>query len=137
MSLADPVEADRVAGFDVAVARFTVNRRGASRVSQAGLFMGLAFSGLDSADGQILSDWLKQAEACGINAAVDLSVRPWHVAGAPVIVGIFEKNRSKASWLVVRCTAGWMLVGCSDGSISEVSAMLTDILALIGDEPPG
>jgi hypothetical protein len=134
MSLADGVDAD---GVDVAVARFTVNRREAFRVSQARPFMGLAFMGLDKADGQILSDWLEQAEARGIDAAIDLSVRPWHIASAPIIVGIFEKNRSKASWLLVRCPAGWMLAGCSNGSISDVSSRLTDILALIGDEPRG
>jgi hypothetical protein len=34
----------------------------------------------------------------------------------------------------VRSPAGWMLARCADGSISDVSAALTDILALIGDE---
>jgi hypothetical protein len=124
MSLASSVN-----DFDVAVARFTVNRREASRVSQERSFMGLEW-----ADGQILSDWLEQAEARDIDAAIDLSLRPWHIAGVPVIVGIFERNRSEASWLIVRSPAGWMLAGCSDGSISDVSTALTDVLALIGDE---
>jgi hypothetical protein len=128
----DPVGmsfAHTVDDFDVAVARFTANRREASRVSQAGSFIGL-----DRADGQILLAWLEQAEMRGIDAAIDLSVRPWNIAGVAGVVGIFERNRSKASWLIVRCPAGWMLADCADGAISDVSAALSDILALIGDE---
>jgi hypothetical protein len=124
--------ADKAGDFDVAAARFTANRREASRVSQTRSFMGL-----DGADGQILSDWLEQAQTRGIDTAIDLSVRPWNVAGVQIIVGIFERDRSKASWLIVHCPAGWMLAGCSDGSISEVLAALSDVLALIGDQLPG
>jgi hypothetical protein len=121
--------AGTVGDFNVAVARFTANRREASRVSQAG-----SFTRLDKADAQILADWLERAEARGIDAAIDLSVRPWNIAGVRFIVGIFEKDRSEASWLIVRCSAGWMLARCSDGFVSDVSVALSDTLALIGDD---
>jgi hypothetical protein len=123
--------ADKAGDFDVAVARFTVNRREASRVSQA-----CSFTELESADGQILSDWLEQARARGIDTAIDMSVRPWNVVGVRIVVGIFERDRLEATWLIVHCPAGWMLAGCSDGSISEVLAALSDVLALIGDQLP-
>jgi hypothetical protein len=119
-----------VADFDVAVGHFTVNRHEASRVSQIRLF-----TGLDRVDRKVLSDWLQRAEVRGIDTAIDLSVRPWNIAGIPVIVGIFEKNRSQATWLIIHCIDGWVLARCGDGSVSDVSGALSDILALIGDGP--
>jgi hypothetical protein len=121
--------AGNVDDFDLAVARFTVDRREASRVSQAHLC-----TRLNGADGRVLSDWLEQAEARGIDAAIDLSVRPWNIAGIRIIVGIFERDRSEASWLIVGCPAGWLLAGCASGFVSDVSAALCDILALISDD---
>jgi hypothetical protein len=124
--------AENVADLDLAVAPFTANRREASRVSQAQLH-----TRLGKADGAILTDWLERAEGRGIDDAIDLSVRPWNIDGACVIVGIFERNQPEASWLIVQCSAGWMLADCADGSVSEVSVALSDILALIGDDPRG
>jgi hypothetical protein len=124
--------AGNVDDFDVAVARFTVNRREASRVSQAHLC-----TRLDAADGRILSDWLEQAETRGIDAAIDLSLRPWNIAGVRIVVGIFERDRSQASWLIVGCPGGWLLAGCDNGFVSDVSVALSDILALIGDDVRG
>jgi hypothetical protein len=114
--------------LDLAVAPFTVNRREDSQVLQADIF-----ARLEASDGTILAHWLENALRHGIDAAIDLSVRPWNIAGNPIIVGIFEKNRAEASWLIVHCSDGWMLANCSDGSVSPVSAALSDILALIGD----
>jgi hypothetical protein len=60
--------AGTVGDFNVAVARFTANRREASRVSQAG-----SFTRLDKADAQILADWLERAEARGVGGALDFA----------------------------------------------------------------
>ncbi|MDR3534252.1 MAG: hypothetical protein P4L90_27265 [Rhodopila sp.] len=100
----------------------------ASWVLQAG-----TFTGLSAADRQILSDWLDRADAGRIDTVMDLAVRPWNIAGAQVIVGVFEKGRQRASWLIVRHHAGWMLARCADGSVSDVSIALPDILALIDE----
>lgn len=90
-----------------------------------------ALTGLDSADRQALSDWLDSAS--GIDTVVDFAVRPWNIAGASVIFGIFEDNKDKASWLVVRHGSAWTLARCADGFISDVSASLPDILDLIDE----
>jgi hypothetical protein len=89
------------------------------------------FVGLDDADQQILSDWLVRAGARGIDAAVDLSVRPWGVGGAGVIIGIFDAGEDRASWLVVGHNTGWTLARCGDGFISDVMTSLPAVLALI------
>ncbi len=70
----------------------------------------------------MLSDWLDHAGARGIDAAMDLSVRPWGVAGAGAIVGVFEAGKEKASWLLLRHWAGMdarplrrrFRIGCND-----------------------
>ena len=85
--------------------------------------------GLDSAGHRILSAWLDKA--AGIDTVLDLGVRPWNIAAANVILGVFETNRDQASWLIVRYGPGWTLARCSDGFISDVSASLQDILRLI------
>lgn len=87
--------------------------------------------GLDSADQRILSAWLDGAAAAGIDTVLDLGVRPWNIAGANVICGVFETNRDQASWLIIRYGPGWTLARCSDGFISDVFASLPDILRII------
>jgi hypothetical protein len=89
------------------------------------------YAGLDEADRQALSDWLDCAGARGIDAAIDLSVRPWGVAGAGAIVGVFEAGKEKASWLLLRQDMGWTLVRCADGFVSDAMISLPAILALI------
>jgi hypothetical protein len=114
----------------LAIAHFTANRREASRVSQAHLF-----TRLEASDRNVLAHWLEDARRHGVDAVIDLTVRPWNIACTPIIVGIFEKNRAEASWLIVHCPDGWMLANCTDGSILGVCAALLDILALIEDAP--
>jgi hypothetical protein len=89
------------------------------------------YAGLDKADRLVLLDWLDDAGARGIDAAMDLSVRPWGVAGAGAIVGVFEAGREKASWLLLRHWAGWTLARCADGFVSDPMMSLPAILALI------
>jgi hypothetical protein len=88
-------------------------------------------TGLDAADRQVLSSWLASAAARGIDTVMDLSVRPWDIGGAAVIVGVFETNKNQASWLVVREGSGWTLARCADGFVSGLTKSLPDILALI------
>jgi hypothetical protein len=88
-------------------------------------------AGLDDSDRQVLADWLDDAGTRGIDAAMDLSVRPWGVAGAGAIVGVFEAGKEKASWLVLRHRAGWTLARCADGFVSDALISLPAILALI------
>jgi hypothetical protein len=89
------------------------------------------YAGLDEAERQALSDWLDYAGARGIDAAMDLSVRPWGVAGAGAIVGVFEAGKEKASWLLLRHEAGWTLARCADGFVSDAMFSLSATLALI------
>lgn len=89
------------------------------------------FTGLDATDRQILSAWLDRSAATGIDTVLDLAIRPWNIAGASAIFGVFETNRDQASWLIVRYGSGWTLARCADGFISDVSASLPDILRLI------
>ncbi len=89
------------------------------------------FAGLDDADQQILSEWLARAGARGIDAAIDLSVRPWGVHDAGVIIGVFDAGEDRASWLIVGHNAGWTLARCGDGFISDVMTSLPAVLALI------
>jgi hypothetical protein len=89
------------------------------------------FAGLDDADQQILADWLARAGGRGIDAAMDLSVRPWGVSGAGVIIGVFVAGEDCASWLIVGHNAGWTLARCGDGFISDIMTSLPAVLALI------
>jgi hypothetical protein len=89
------------------------------------------FAGLDEADRQMLSGWLTHARARGIDAVMDLSVRPWGVSGAGVIVGVFNAGEDRASWLIVGHGTGWTLARCGDGFVSDVMTSLPAVLALI------
>ena len=89
------------------------------------------FKGLDAADRKVLADWLVRANERGIDRAIDLSVRPWNVAGHPVVVGVFETDKPLASWLAVRLGIDWTLARCADGFVSDASASLLEILDLI------
>ena len=62
---------------------------------------------------------------------MDLSVRPWGIAGAGAIVGVFEAGKEKASWLLLRHWSGWTLARCADGFVSDAMMSLPAILALI------
>ena len=87
--------------------------------------------GSDVTDRRILSAWLDQAGTDGIDTVLDLGVRPWNIAGAGAIFGVFETHRDQASWLIVQYGPGWILARCADGFISEMSVSLADILRLI------
>jgi hypothetical protein len=94
-------------------------------------------TGLDGADAQILSGWFGRVSAVGIDSILDLSARPWMIDGPQAIMGIFEKQKDQASWLILRCCSGWMLIDCRSGFISDVSAALDDVLMLIGEPAIG
>jgi hypothetical protein len=89
------------------------------------------FTGLNDADCHILSAWLDRAGTLGIDAAVDLSVRPWGVSGVGAIIGVFDAGQDRASWLIVGHGSGWTLARCVDGFISDVTNSLPAVLALI------
>jgi hypothetical protein len=88
-----------------------------------------SFTGLDTVDRQALSDWLDATT--GIDTVMDLTARPWNVAGAGVILGVFETDKQQASWLIVRYSDGWTLARCADGFVSDVSNNLPDLLRMI------
>ncbi|HEY1413993.1 MAG TPA: hypothetical protein VGF36_17740 [Rhodopila sp.] len=106
--------------------RFTAGRSEETWVPGTG-----TFTGLDDADQQVLSDWLDQAGARGIDAALDFSVRPWGVTGTGAIVGVFEAGEHHASWLLVRRGSGWVLARRRDGFVSDEMSSLPAVLALI------
>jgi hypothetical protein len=87
--------------------------------------------GLDDADRRILSAWLSAARARGIDAAMDLSVRPWGVSGVGAIIGVFDIGQDRASWLIVGHGSGWTVARCADGFISDEMSSLPAVLALI------
>jgi hypothetical protein len=94
------------------------------------------FRGLDEADRQILSAWLSRVGSAGggsrgIDAAMDLSVRPWGVSGVGAIIGVFEPGQDRASWLIVGHGSGWTLARCADGFVSDVMSSLPAVLMLI------
>jgi hypothetical protein len=91
--------------------------------------------GLDEAECRTLSEWLEVACTRGIDTVMDLSVREWNVAGAAAIVGVFETDKNRASWLVVRDGSRWSLARCCDGCVSGESKSLAHVLALIDADP--
>ena len=66
--------------------RFNVGWGEATWVLPAGIF-----TGLDTPDRQALLDWLDGAD--GIDAVMDLTVRPWNIAGAHAILGFSKLAR--------------------------------------------
>jgi hypothetical protein len=107
--------------------RFDTSRGEEAWMPPAGTFIGL-----DTADRQALSDWLDGAS--GIDSVIDLAVRPWNIAGATAIIGVFRTYQDQASWLIVRDGAGWTLADCRNDIISDPSPSLPDILCMIDDE---
>jgi hypothetical protein len=104
----------------------------ASRGEETWMLPAGTFIGLDTADRQALSDWLDGVS--GIDTVIDLAVRPWNIAGATAIFGVFRTYQDQASWLIVRHDAGWILADCRNGIISDISPSLPDILWMIDDE---
>lgn len=88
-------------------------------------------TGISAADGQILSDWLGRAGTGSIHTIIDFTQRQWKVDGPHAIIGVFERESDKASWLIMRYRADWILMECENGLVSDVSAALPDILAMI------
>jgi hypothetical protein len=106
--------------------RFTAGERQETRMLRA-----KTFKGLGKTDRKVLTDWLARAGAGEIDTVIDLSGRPWNVANASLIVGVYETDKADASWLIVRDGTSWALARCADGFISDGSMSLSDILALI------
>ena len=90
-----------------------------------------SFAGLDPVDREILSDWHKTIADRSIDMIADMSLRSWNTIGARVIVGVFERGKEAASWLVVKYHDSWILVNCADGTASAEYATLAEVLALI------
>ena len=112
--------------------RFNTDLGKEFRVPRAGSFMQF-----DDADRVILSAWLDRAATRGIESALDLTIRPWKIVGLDAAFGIFETNRKRASWLIVRHGSEWVLASCADGFVSDVSSSLAEILELIDNELGG
>jgi hypothetical protein len=91
------------------------------------------FIALDPANRDILTDWLATAGTGTIDTVIDLLPRPWNVAGPHTIIGVFEKGKETASWLIVGYGARWTLARCGDGYLSNACATLGEALRLIDD----
>ncbi len=94
------------------------------------------FAGLDDAEQVILARWLHRVGTRislerGINLAIDLSARPWNIAGVSVVIGVFEAGKDQASWLIVRAAGRWVLAQCSDGFVSDEMPSLQAVLDII------
>jgi hypothetical protein len=98
----------------------------ATWVLQAG-----TFTGLDTADRQVLSGWLDAAS--GIDTVLDLATRPWNIAGASAILGVFETDQDQASWLIVRHGSRWTVAREADGFVSDELDSLQEILGLLDE----
>jgi hypothetical protein len=109
---------------------FNPDRGEASWMLQTG-----TFTALDPASRDSLSNWLARV-GC-IDTVLDLSPRPWKVAGARTIIGVFEEGKDQASWLIIGQCSVWTLARCDDGSIAGPCATLAEILRLIDAAPRG
>jgi hypothetical protein len=119
------------AGADAAAdAFFNPDRGEAFRMLLAG-----TFTGLDPVSRASLAEWLAGARAGAgrIDTVVDLSHRPWNVADARTVIGVFEQGKPSASWLIVRHRSAWTLVQCGDGAVLETCPTLGELLGLIDD----
>lgn len=90
-----------------------------------------AFPGLGRADRQDLSEWSRRIADSGIDAVLDLSARPWRVAEAAAVIGVFETAKPLATWIVLQLAGEWLLLRPADGFISPPSATLRDVLGRI------
>jgi hypothetical protein len=89
-----------------------------------------AFISLAAADRAALARWLSGPAAGRVEAAIDLTPRPWNVQGAHAVIGLFEPGRQAASWLVVNSRSGWMVADCATGHVRGVGRTLAQALAL-------
>lgn len=90
----------------------------------------IALMSLGAADRAALSRWLSGPAAGRIEAAIDLTPRPWNVDAAHAVIGLFEHGRSNASWLVINSRTGWAVADCATGDIRGASPTLARALAL-------
>ncbi|PPQ27101.1 hypothetical protein [Rhodopila globiformis] len=84
---------------------------------------------LDQASRASLAAWLAAADH--IDTVLDLSPRAWRVPGDRTILGVFEKGKPRATWLIVAERSVWTLAACDGGWVSEPRETLAEILALI------
>jgi hypothetical protein len=106
------------------------DRSGACRGESSRVVQAAKLTGLEAADHRVLADWLDSAEGA-FDTVVDRAARRWRIDGARAIIGVFERGKPHASWLMVRGHAGWVVARCEDGFISDVSTALPEILELI------
>jgi hypothetical protein len=88
---------------------------------------------LTPADGKVLADWLAVAKTTGIEMVSDFTPRPWRVAQADVVIGVFETGQMVASWMVVRSRGRWVVAAVHNGTVSDARVALADALRLIRD----
>ena len=86
---------------------------------------------LATADRAILAAWLGRVRARGIDAAVDLTPRPWNVPGALAVIGVFRAHEGVARWVIAWHADGWLLLRPHDGFIQEAPRPLQEVLATI------
>jgi hypothetical protein len=84
---------------------------------------------LDPASRASLAAWLAATDR--IDDVLDLSPRAWHVPGDRTILGLFEKGKPQATFLIVAEQSIWTLAACDAGWVSGPHTTLADILALI------
>lgn len=89
------------------------------------------FHGLSPGERRGLSRWLAAARRAGIDAAEDLTGRPWPAPSPDSVIGVFKGGRLLASWLIVGQQGRWAVACCADGNVSASRDTLADALALI------
>ena len=89
------------------------------------------FKALDPASRAELESWLASVAHLGVDAAIDLSGRPWALPSDCVIIGIFRKDGKVASWLLVGDGLGWSVVNCASNDLAGSADTLSQALALI------
>ena len=94
-----------------------------------------AFPELEGAEREDLFTWLEAVADTSIDAVLDLSARPWHVAEVNAVIGVFEAAQPLASWIILRVAGEWRLLRPADGFISMPATALREVLGWI--EPWG
>src|SRR6185437_6961166 len=90
-----------------------------------------AFRGLSAAERRSLSRWLADVRSAGIDAAEDLSSRPWAGPAADTIIGVLRWGDVLASWVVIGQSGSWALACCADGEVSGACDSLSKALAVV------
>jgi hypothetical protein len=100
-----------------------------------GMLQSETFAALDLASRTVLSEWLSSAATTAdhIDALIELSSRAWKIAAERTIIGVFEKGKDSASWLIIEHQCLWTLARCDNRSVSGSYASLGEVLELLDD----